>query len=198
MLSALIGVRPSAGRAVRVRPLVPATWDRFAADHVLVRGRVLSVVWDRDGTAYGRGAGLQVMRAQRARHLNANAARERESCACSWSERTKHHSGACDQRSERARVRARGVQRNATSAPVRAPAVPRRTPSPSVPRGASLLSPVRREGVSCGRSRAVSHGVHARSCRARAASLLQVLVDGELAASSENITELVIDLPFLP
>jgi len=27
--------------------------------------------------------------------------------------------------------------------------------------------------------------------------LLQVLVDGELAASSENIIELVIDLPFL-
>ena len=35
-------------------------WDHFAADHVLVHGRVLAVVWDQSGTVYGRGAGLRL------------------------------------------------------------------------------------------------------------------------------------------
>ena len=64
VLSGLVGIRPLANGTVRVRPLVPSSgadaWGHFAADHVLVHGRVLSVVWDQSGTVYGRGTGLRL------------------------------------------------------------------------------------------------------------------------------------------
>jgi hypothetical protein len=46
---------------VEVNPLVPASWDYFALDDVAYRGHRLSIVWDRDGTRYGRGAGLSIL-----------------------------------------------------------------------------------------------------------------------------------------
>ena len=67
VLSGLLGIRPQSGanNTVLVTPLAarsgPAAWEHFAADHVLVRGRVLSVVWDSSGTAYGRGKGFRVL-----------------------------------------------------------------------------------------------------------------------------------------
>ena len=65
VLSGLIGIRPEVNGTVRVRPLVPTSgpmaWERFAADHVLVRGKVLSVVWDKTGDAYRRGKGMRVL-----------------------------------------------------------------------------------------------------------------------------------------
>jgi hypothetical protein len=35
-------------------------WDWFCLDRVRYHGRLLTVLWDRDGTKYGRGTGLQV------------------------------------------------------------------------------------------------------------------------------------------
>ena len=64
VLGGLIGIRPEPNGTVHVRPLVPASanWDHFAADHVLVHGKVLSVVWDASGQHYGRfGRGLIVL-----------------------------------------------------------------------------------------------------------------------------------------
>jgi len=64
VLEGLMGIRPELNGTVRVHPLVPTdTWDHFAADHVLVHGKVLSVVWDASGRHYahpGR-AGLSVL-----------------------------------------------------------------------------------------------------------------------------------------
>jgi len=60
VLSGLLGIRPQQGDHVRLSPLVPSTWDHFAAENVPYHGRNLTVAWDRDGHAYGRGAGLNV------------------------------------------------------------------------------------------------------------------------------------------
>ena len=35
-------------------------WDCFCLDHVPYHGRLLTVLWDRDGTRYGHGPGLQL------------------------------------------------------------------------------------------------------------------------------------------
>ena len=47
---------------VEVNPLVPdGMWDWFCLDGVKYHGRVLTVVWDKDGKRYGRGQGLSVL-----------------------------------------------------------------------------------------------------------------------------------------
>ncbi|WP_306211715.1 MGH1-like glycoside hydrolase domain-containing protein [Actinoplanes sp. RD1] len=60
ILSGLLGIRPQANASVRIAPLAPASWDHFAVENVPYHGRELTVVWDRDGTAYGKGAGFRV------------------------------------------------------------------------------------------------------------------------------------------
>lgn len=60
VLSGLLGIRPQPGPEVEIAPLAPASWDRFAVENLPYQGRNLTVLWDRDGTAYGRGTGLTV------------------------------------------------------------------------------------------------------------------------------------------
>lgn len=60
VLSSLIGVRAQADHTVRIAPQVPASWDRFAAENIAYHGRNLTVTWDKTGTAYGDGAGMNV------------------------------------------------------------------------------------------------------------------------------------------
>ena len=60
VLSGLLGIRPQAGSSLRLAPLVPAGWNHFAVENVPYHGRNVTVVWDRDGSAYGRGSGLRV------------------------------------------------------------------------------------------------------------------------------------------
>ncbi len=61
VITGLVGLRPRADDVIAVHPLAPDEWDWFALDDVLYRGRVLSVLWDRDGSRYGRGSGLSVL-----------------------------------------------------------------------------------------------------------------------------------------
>lgn len=61
VITGLIGLRPRDDDRLVVNPLVPADWDWFALDDVAYRGHRVSVIWDRDGSRYGRGAGLQVL-----------------------------------------------------------------------------------------------------------------------------------------
>ncbi len=61
MITGLIGLRPQDGDRLVLNPLVPGDWDWFALDEVAYRGHTLSVVWDRNGSRYGRGPGLQVL-----------------------------------------------------------------------------------------------------------------------------------------
>ncbi|UQU62207.1 discoidin domain-containing protein [Couchioplanes caeruleus] len=72
VLSGLLGVRPQAGDTLRLAPLVPAGWDHFALENLPYHGRNVTVVWDRDGTAYGQGRGLRVWVDGRLRHTQAS------------------------------------------------------------------------------------------------------------------------------
>nr|WP_221382306.1 NEW3 domain-containing protein [Actinoplanes polyasparticus] len=60
VLSGLLGIRPQADDTVRIAPLAPPDWTHFAVENVPYHGHNLTVVWDRDGSVYGRGAGMRV------------------------------------------------------------------------------------------------------------------------------------------
>jgi predicted GH43/DUF377 family glycosyl hydrolase len=60
VISGLCGLRPRADNTVDVNPLVPQSWDYFCLDHVLYHGHSLTVLFDKTGSHYGRGKGLQV------------------------------------------------------------------------------------------------------------------------------------------
>lgn len=61
VITGLVGLRPRADDTVEVNPLAPAAWPYFALDDVRYHGRRLSVLWDRDGSRYGRGQGLLIL-----------------------------------------------------------------------------------------------------------------------------------------
>ena len=61
MISGLVGLVPRADDTIEVDPLLPAdTWDWFCLDGVPYHGHSLTIVWDRTGEHYGRGAGLSL------------------------------------------------------------------------------------------------------------------------------------------
>lgn len=60
VLSGLLGLRPQMGDKLRVQPLVPSSWDHFAAENVPYHGHNVTVLWDRDGSHYGQGAGMRI------------------------------------------------------------------------------------------------------------------------------------------
>jgi hypothetical protein len=61
VISGLAGLVPREDHVVLVDPLLPAgTWDWFCLDGVPYHGRILTILWDRDGSKYARGDGLRV------------------------------------------------------------------------------------------------------------------------------------------
>lgn len=61
VITGLIGLRPAAGNTVTVHPLLPSDqWDYFALDGLPYHNHLLTIFYDRDGTHYHRGRGLQV------------------------------------------------------------------------------------------------------------------------------------------
>jgi hypothetical protein len=61
VISGLAGLRPREDQMVEVRPLVPeATWDWFCLDAVPYHGKLLTILWDRTGARFHKGAGLSV------------------------------------------------------------------------------------------------------------------------------------------
>lgn len=74
VLSGLLGIRPQLGNAVSIAPLVPDSWSHFAAENVPYHGHNLTVLWDRDGSRYGKGAGLRVWLDGRLTHAQAGLA----------------------------------------------------------------------------------------------------------------------------
>ena len=62
LITGVIGLIPRADDIVEINPLLPPnTWDWFCLDGVKYHGHMLTVIWDKDGTRYGRGAGLRVL-----------------------------------------------------------------------------------------------------------------------------------------
>lgn len=60
VLSGLLGIRPVADGTLVVNPLIPDDWDFFAVEGLKIHGRDIDIFWDRDGSKYGLGEGLQI------------------------------------------------------------------------------------------------------------------------------------------
>lgn len=61
IVSGLVGLIPRTDDTVEVNPLLPAgTWDWFCLDGVPYHGRMLTILWDKPGTRYGKGTGLRI------------------------------------------------------------------------------------------------------------------------------------------
>lgn len=61
VITGLVGLVPRSDEVIEIEPLAPDDWDYFALDDVTYHGRRVSIIWDRDGTRYRRGIGLQVL-----------------------------------------------------------------------------------------------------------------------------------------
>ena len=61
VITGLVGLRPRADDTIEVNPLIPQEkWDWFCLDNVLYHGNILTILWDKDGQHYKKGAGLLV------------------------------------------------------------------------------------------------------------------------------------------
>jgi hypothetical protein len=62
IITGLVGLRPSATNDLVIQPLVPVgTWDYFALDGLPYHGHLLTIIYDRTGQRYHRGAGLSIL-----------------------------------------------------------------------------------------------------------------------------------------
>ena len=61
VLTGLCGLRPRPDDVVELDPMLPSgEWNWFCLDRVPYHGRSLSIIWDRQGTRFGRGKGLRL------------------------------------------------------------------------------------------------------------------------------------------
>jgi hypothetical protein len=61
IITGLVGLRPRADDVVEVNPLLPANkWDWFCLDNVLYHGKIITIIWDKDGTKYKKGKGFLI------------------------------------------------------------------------------------------------------------------------------------------
>lgn len=62
IISGLIGLRPRADDRIEINPLLPdGTWDYFCLDRIPYHGRLLTILYDKSGKRYGKGAGLHLL-----------------------------------------------------------------------------------------------------------------------------------------
>ena len=61
VITGICGLVPQTSGALKVDPLAPAAWDWWCIDGVRCHGREVTVLFDRDGTHYGRGKGIQIL-----------------------------------------------------------------------------------------------------------------------------------------
>ena len=59
VINGLMGLRPQTGNALEIQPLTPAGWDHFALENVPYHGHNVTLLYDRDGSHYNAGTGLQ-------------------------------------------------------------------------------------------------------------------------------------------
>jgi hypothetical protein len=60
VISGLVGVRADGGSGLTIKPLTPDAWDYFCLEQLPYRGRLMTILYDKDGRRYGRGSGLRV------------------------------------------------------------------------------------------------------------------------------------------
>lgn len=62
IISGLVGLRPREDDMIEVNPLIPQEkWNWFCLDNVLYHGKILTIIWDKNGDHYKKGKGLQVL-----------------------------------------------------------------------------------------------------------------------------------------
>lgn len=61
VITGLVGLQTRDDDVLLLKPLAPPSWDYFALDNLVYRGRNLSILWDKSGTRYGQGKGLHVL-----------------------------------------------------------------------------------------------------------------------------------------
>lgn len=62
LITGVVGLCPRADDVVEVNPLLPAgAWGWFCLDGVRYHDHMLTILWDKNGSRYGRGAGLHVL-----------------------------------------------------------------------------------------------------------------------------------------
>lgn len=60
VITGLVGVQPSHSDELILHPLAPETWDYLTLDGLNLRGRQVSIVWDKNGQRYKLGKGLTI------------------------------------------------------------------------------------------------------------------------------------------
>ena len=62
IITGLVGLKPTADdQSLVIDPLLPDNkWDWFCLDNVLYHGRIITVIWDKNGSKYNKGKGLSV------------------------------------------------------------------------------------------------------------------------------------------
>lgn len=61
IITGLVGLRPRPDDIIEINPLLPdGKWDWFCLDNVPYHGKILTILWDKDGRKYKRGKGLTV------------------------------------------------------------------------------------------------------------------------------------------
>ncbi len=61
IISDLVGLKPREDNVVEIYPLIPKDkWNWFCLDGISYHGRMLTILFDKDGRKYGKGAGLKV------------------------------------------------------------------------------------------------------------------------------------------
>lgn len=62
IITGLAGLRPRADDTLEVNPLLPeGKWDWFCLDNILYHGKIITIIWDKNGNKYKRGKGLSVL-----------------------------------------------------------------------------------------------------------------------------------------
>jgi hypothetical protein len=61
IITGLVGLRPRTDDILEINPLVPQNkWNWFCLDNVLYHRKIITIIWDKDGTKYKKGKGFLV------------------------------------------------------------------------------------------------------------------------------------------
>lgn len=62
IITGLIGLRPQENNDIVLNPLIPQDqWDWFCLDNLPYHGRMITVIWDKNGDKYHQGKGLRIL-----------------------------------------------------------------------------------------------------------------------------------------
>lgn len=61
VINDIVGLKPRLDNVVEIFPLIPKDkWEWFCLDKVLYHGKMLTILWDKNGNKYGKGKGFRV------------------------------------------------------------------------------------------------------------------------------------------